>query len=219
MDRELPDLAPAPQYDAPTYAPTYQGDASGWQVVKSQFNTHKPCHGTKPADHAGPSTYFPGPIGALLSRLGFTPRERGHRSHVQLEVVSALKDEVNAHRHMEAFKEQVEEMIHRVEAETVPLMEGGMVKILPIFNELGDIASPEQVGKAHEAQTNHHFRIGHAGHGEPIDEDEIRMIRWESMAGKDGIKAVHHKHGVHGHEHRHGPHGHHGWRGKSFGCR
>ncbi|ORX35115.1 hypothetical protein BD324DRAFT_633930 [Kockovaella imperatae] len=180
-----------------------RGSAASLQVAR--------VHG-----NAGPSAYFPfpGPIGSLLSHLGLTPGQKAeedhHRSHIHMEVISTIKDQVASHKEsVESFKNRLEDMIHHVESESIPLMEGGIVKIMPIFNNFGDLESPENV---HHKQAVQHPKF-RTGHWDPDHERKLRIAEWDAMAGKDGIKAVHHSH--HGHHHAAYPHR----KGRSFGCR
>ncbi|ORY26487.1 hypothetical protein BCR39DRAFT_540931 [Naematelia encephala] len=110
---------------------------------------NRPCHKSRP------STYLPGPLGALLKHLGVTRNEdsRGHANMIG------------------GWKYHLEEMEHK----GVPLMEGGIVRILPF------------------APMENHRET----------EDERRM-RWKALEGKEGVrKHHHHSEGMHGHKHWH----------------
>ncbi len=58
--------------------------------------------------------------------------------------------------------------MHDVEGKIVPLMEGGVVRILPVMNEAGE---PDK-----DVTRKHHEHM------------------WESLEGKDGVKNHHHHH-------------------------
>lgn len=132
-----------------------------------------PCHGQHLAPYGsgqhkgqGSSSFFPGPIGALLSRLGINrgsheEHRHGWHSHSESSISTGR------HRLFDALREHMED----VQGKIVPLMEGGMVKILPIMNENSEdgFASVEDVD---ERQDEHHHRHGdgehsHHGHAGP----------------------------------------------------
>ena len=118
-----------------------------------------------------------GPLGALLTRLGLAP-EAPHFSPSRWEVVSAVRQEEGNHRAIDAWKHHVEEMIHEAEDKVVPIMQGGMVKILPVMNEQGEF---EQDATRKQLEYKHHH------HGEEHQ-------AWKALEGHGGVKHYHHRH-------------------------
>ena len=70
-----------------------------------------------------------------------------------------------SHRALDAFKHLVEDMIHDVESKAVPLMEGGMVKVLPMISADGSLMSETENARRSksEAQATGHGRMERYG--------------------------------------------------------
>ena len=108
-----------------------------------------------------------------------------------MEITASLRGKEAGHRALEEWKHQVEEMIHDVQSKVVPVMEGGMVKTLPMKGAEGSFISDAQASSLSK-------------HGRPSADE------WKAMEGKNGVKVHHHHHHHQQHGHRHG---------RSFGCR
>lgn len=145
-----------------------------------------PCHGAQAHSREG-MVIPPGPIGALMARLGITsPNARPHGEHQphhgehlddKWEVMSAVHEKEAAHRVMDDWKHQVEEIFRPAGDRILPIIEGGSVRILPV-NMDGQFSRPAGVH-------------GHRGDAHP---------GWKSLEGANGVKKHHH------HAHGHGGH-------------
>ena len=117
---------------------------------------HRPCNKAKGY------TSSPGPLGTLLSHFGLaSPREENPPDH------GSDADEFG--EMVEVWKHHVADMMQDAENKIIPLMEGGVIRILPVTNEAG--------GRDMDAKNKH-----------------LEHAVWKSLEGKEGIRHVHHGH-------------------------
>ncbi|OCF34882.1 hypothetical protein I317_05130 [Kwoniella heveanensis CBS 569] len=100
---------------------------------------HMPCHGSK----AGKGDSAPGPLGALLSRLGLSSRpafsmdmDLDHPSAVRSSVIKHWKEHVDSmmsHHHLDTYRSTKNEGSDSDGgAKLLPFLEGGHVRLMPL---------------------------------------------------------------------------------------
>ncbi|WVW81271.1 hypothetical protein I302_103262 [Kwoniella bestiolae CBS 10118] len=86
------------------------------EIKTLPIEAHKPCHGH---GHAKPD----GPLGSLLSKLGFG-RPNNHKFEEKME---------NIH---DSLMDHFKEHMHEVESKVIPFLEGGSVRLHPLEDQL-----------------------------------------------------------------------------------
>ncbi|RSH83977.1 hypothetical protein EHS25_005222 [Saitozyma podzolica] len=127
----------------------------------------KPCGGK----HRSP---FPGPLGALISRLGLGRHSNdNHHAHADQTDYELSQVRESMERKQRVVADVAEMMKHRVEefvggGKMVPVLEGGMVRILPFEEDDSAVVQSQTHGWKHKGdhheQDHHSHDISHGMH-------------------------------------------------------
>jgi hypothetical protein len=169
---------------------------------------HPPCHGQ-------PKSYIGSSLSSLLTHFGFAPPEYQRAGsaidssakhhwhtlssslHEEIEKAKARHDRVEdgIHPMLDAWKMHVAEMVNMAEDKVVPILEGGVVRILPIMGDAG-IASGSGPTEMQ------------AKHREGLESSVPQLISGFALKQERWADKEHRRHAHSHHSHSHGHHGH-----------
>ena len=182
--------------------------------ARTELDPHAPCHGGSASR---------GTFSGLLSRLGLGPEPQLKVDDVDAWRLLSAQQMENDRSSLSGLKTKVDKMFRPVKDR----VEEGTMRILPIFNELGEIdydvakqQNPDNWRVADSDDPNDQIReSGDPSGSSPerwsysifhtnaeIDPDykqKYNPSQWDRLAGKEGVHAHrHHGHGAHRAHHR-----------------